>query len=316
MSFSTMIGMRMRLMAAVRLAFAAVGVYCCWWNTLPMAQAGQHQAKEMPIPQGMAPAAPPERFAPETLFEIINGDADLYLKAGFVALDYHRFNLKETPAQVIEVFAYEMESHHSAFAVFSVRRDPEAKPDPLARFAYRYRNSFFLVHGPFYVEVLARGTGPDLMKATQELAAAFVEAHPVPAASIPELDFFPPEGLIPASEALHPSGAFGFESFDKLFTARYRIDGSDVTAFFRRCRSPSIAAQLAADYQAFLLTYDGVDVKEEAPQPGHRLIRMSDRYTLVFSSGRFVLGVQDAASPVQARQLARNLDKKLPLDLK
>ena len=276
-------------------------------DTLSMAQAGQNQTEAMTLPTGLRAGSDPERFSSETLFEIINGDADGYLKAGFVELDYRQLILNEDSGQSIEFFAYRMERHRNAFAVFSVRRGREAMPDALTRFAYRYRRGLFFVHGPYYVEILVAEQNAALEQAMQRLGVAFIDTHAVQTEPIPELDLFPPEDLIPDSVALHPSGAFGFEAFNDLFTARYRLSDSEATVFFRACRSPEAATQLAANYCTFLMEYDGVATPVSNSLPNSRQIRMPDTYTLVFTHGDTLAGVQDAATPEQADMLARRL---------
>ena len=283
-------------------------------DTLSMAHAGQNRTEAMALPAGLRDGSDPERFSPDTLFEIINGDADGYLKAGFVALDYRQLIWNEDSGQSIDFFAYRMERHRSAFAVFSVRRGREALPDPLTRFAYRYRRGLFFVHGPYYVEILAAEQNPALEQAMQRLGVAFIDTHAVQTEPIPELDLFPPEDLIPDSVALHPSGAFGFEAFSDLFTARYRLRGSEATVFFRTCRSPEAATRLATDYYTFLMEYGGEAVPVSNPLPSSRQVRMPDTYTLVFTHGEMFAGVQDAATPEQADMLARRLHVALSPD--
>jgi hypothetical protein len=276
-------------------------------NTPSMAQAGQNLTEAMTLPAGLRDGSAPQRFSPETLFDIINGDADGYLKAGFVELDYRQLILNEDARSSIEFFVYRMERHRDAFAVFSVRRGREAIPDALTRFAYRYRRGLFFVHGPYYVEILAAEENADLKRAMQRLGVAFIDSHAVQTAPIPELNRFPPEDLIPDSVALHPAGAFGFEAFNDLFTARYRLNDSEATVFFRSCHSPEAATQLATDYYAFLREYDGVAAPASSSLPNSRQIRVLDTYTLVFTYGDTLAGVQDAATPEQAEILARRL---------
>jgi len=298
---------------AVLVLISGVG-YLSGSDTLSMAQAGQNLTEAMVLPAGLRDGSDPERFSPDTLFEIINGDADGYLKAGFVELDYRQLILNEDARSSIEFFAYRMERHRNAFAVFSVRRGREALPDPLTRFAYRYRRGLFFVHGPYYVEILAAERNAALEQAMQRLGVAFIDSHAVQTEPIPELGLFPPEDLIPDSVALHPSGAFGFEAFNDLFTARYRLRGSEATVFFRACRSPEAATQLAADYHAFLMEYDGEAVPVTSSLPNSRQIRVLDTYTLVFTHGDTFAGVQDAATPEQADILARRLYVALSSD--
>ena len=280
-------------------------------SSLSIAKTVQRQAGAMTLPPDLWAASAPERFSPETLFDIINGDADLYLKAGFVALEFQRFLLNNDSRQSMDLFAYQMNRHRSAFSVFSVRRGREAVPESLTRFAYRYRNGLFFVHGPFYIEIIAAEETNLVVDAMHRLAAAFIEANPVEVLPIPELERFPSENRISGSVVLYPAGGFGFEAFDNLFTARYQVKGGEATAFFRPCGSPEEAARLSAGYQAFLLEYEGARIPLDDALPNSRMLRVADSYTLVFTHGRTVAGVQDAATPEQATMLARRLSAAL-----
>ena len=279
-------------------------------SSLSIAKTVQRQAGAMALPPGLRDGSAPERFSPDTLFEIINGDADGYLKAGFVELEFRQLILNKDSRKSIEFFAYRMERHRNAFAVFSVRRGRKAVPDALTRFAYRYRRGLFFVHGPYYVEILAAEETTLLVEAMQRLEG-LSSTHIRTEGPIPELDRFPPEDLIPGSMVLYPAGGFGFEAFDDLFTARYQLKGGEATAFFRPCGSPAEAARLSADYQAFLLEYEGVEIPVNGFLHNSRMMRVADSYTLIFISGRTVAGVQDAVTPEQATMLARRLSVAL-----
>lgn len=262
-------------------------------------------------PADFQAVSPPERFTPDTLYEIINGDADLYLKAGFVELEARRFTHIDDPSRWIEMMAYQMEGHRSAFAVYSVRRGEDARPVDLTPMAYRRPGGVFFVHGPYYVEISATDDSDTVMRNMDHLAQSFIRETPAAAAPIPEIGWFPDEGQVADSIVLHPAGAFGFEPFDGLFTARYQSGGGEATVFFRECPSTDAADRLAADYGAFLLEFDGEALSTDIPLPNARMIRILDTYTLIFSRDRIVAGVQDAGSPGDAEALARRLYDQL-----
>jgi len=302
----------LRILLLALLVFISGVGFLIGLSSLSIAKTVQRQAGAMTLPPDLRADSAPERFSPETLFDIINGDADLYLKAGFVALESQRFLLNNDSRQSMDLFAYQMNRHLSAFAVFSVRRGREAVPVSLTRFAYRYRKGLFFVHGPFYIEIIAAEETNLMVDAMHRLAAAFIEANPVEVLPIPELERFPSENRIPGSVVLYPAGGFGFEAFDNLFTARYQVTGGgEATAFFRPCGSPEEAARLFTGYQAFLLEYEGVGILFNDVLPSSRMLRVADSYTLVFTQGRTVAGVQDAVTPEQATMLARRLSAAL-----
>ncbi len=307
--------------ATVVLLAVALFTWAGAWIGGAMSMAGtigrapaERPTSEWAPPSEFVATAAPEIFDPDTLFEIINGDADLYLKAGFERLETRQFQLTSDPREELSVFVYRMTGHRSAFAVYSVRRDEDARPYPLTRFAYRYRNGLFLVHGPYYVEILATGDSSRLAAAMDDVATAFIEAHAVMAEPIAELDLFPPEGLVPGSTALHPANAFGFDGFADLFTARYRSNAGPATAFLKPCPSHGAAVELADAYQTFLTAYDGVAAPQDPVFPEGRLLRVMDAYTLVFVHGHTVAGVQDAGTPELAARLASALKDRLTME--
>ncbi len=264
----------------------------------------------VPPPQ-LTAASEPEMFSAETLFEIINGDADLYLKAGFVQLDTRRYHLQDNHRQWVDLLAYQMADHRSAFTVYSQRRSPEAVADRVAHFAHQDRRGLFFVHGPYYVEILAAKKSAPLFAARDALAEAFIAAHPVRAETIPELGHFPSENLVTGSMTLHPSGALGFEGFHNLFAARYLLGDQEATVFFQLCRSFDEAIRLVDDYRAFLEAYGGVAAPLDDALPNGYRIRMEDTWTLIFPQGTTMGGVQAAATPAQAERLARQLAARL-----
>lgn len=306
--------LRHRPLQAVITLWAVCLAFYAGAPALPVVKAATGVTKGMPLPPGIAADAQSERYSPDTLFEVINGDADIYLKAGFVELETRRYHLKANAGPAIDVRAYQMDRHQSAFAVFSIRRGREAIAETLAPFAYRYQNGLFFVHGPYYVELLADGANTPPIEAMRRLAAVFIDTHEVVSEPIPELSLFPPQNLIPGSEVLHPAGVFGFEPLSGLFTARYRVDDTDVTAFLRPCHSPEAAARLGDDFIAFLIEYDGVVAHADHPLPNSRLIRVLDAFTLVFTHGKTVAGVQEAKTPEMAQKLARRLKAGLSVE--
>jgi hypothetical protein len=280
-------------------------------QTLSATVAQEGRLARLPLPPDLRPASAPEHFIPQTLFEIINGEADLFLKAGFLDLETRTFFLDGDAKRWIDLFVYRMDSHRSAFAVFSVKRGPEAAPAGRGTFSYRQATGLFFVQGLFYVEIHAADESAPLITAVNDLAEAVIRTYPATETAIPELTLFPETDLVPHSTVLQSAGAFGFDGFDDLFTARYRVKGRDATAFFRICPSPEAAIRLAADYQSFLLTFDGEQQASLDGLPNSWLMRVMDSHTLVFTAGRALGGIQDVADPELAALLARRLYERL-----
>ena len=109
----------------------------------------------IPIPKGTTPMTAPENFSPDTLYEKINGKAELYLSAGFIRLLSQRIKSQKNPELWMEALIYEMKTPSSAFAVFSIQRRDSGTPTEISRFSYQTENALFMVHGSYYLEIIS-----------------------------------------------------------------------------------------------------------------------------------------------------------------
>ncbi|HVO84228.1 MAG TPA: DUF6599 family protein [Syntrophobacteria bacterium] len=262
-------------------------------------------------PEGLAALSPPESFGPETLSEKIDGKAELYLAAGFVQLLTQRFSQKGNPQAWLELFLYDMGSSRNAFAVYSVQRREDGQTVDLGDFAYKTEDALFLVHGQYYVEIIA----PALGKGAAEILSAFgrgvVEKVKATRQGMGELALFPAAHLKGETISLLAADAFGFDRFRSVFTAQYRLGDTELTAFLSQQARPAEAAELAAAYHQFLLQNGGKEVKPGPGLVGVRMVELFGTYELVFSEGSVLAGVHGAEKKAAAEELARILKQRL-----
>ncbi len=290
-----------------------------WWLAVLVAAAvlrhpaaaGAGDGLVLDPPPGFAAQGAIETFSPETLYDIIDGDAEIYLKAGFLRLDFRRFFPEGREEGWMDCLAYRMADHRAAFSVFSLRRGEEAEPLSVTSHAYRTDSGVFFVHGPFYVEILVDPSVAEGADRARDLAGALVERTPMAPAAIPELGWFPDGGRVAGSEVLHTGAAFGFEGMAGLFSARYEAGEGRGTAFFRESSSETDARTLADRYLADLVGAGGVESPASGLPPGGRLVRILDAYTAVFTVGNHLAGVQDAPTPEAAVALSGRLAASL-----
>ena len=60
------------------------------------------------IPKGILPLTPPELFNPDNLYEKIDGQAGLYLSAGFLRLKSQSFGIADNNDLWVDLFVYDM----------------------------------------------------------------------------------------------------------------------------------------------------------------------------------------------------------------
>ena len=256
----------------------------------------------------LIPFSPPERFGPDTLYEKINGRADLYLSSGFISLNAQRFTLQGPAGNWIEVFVYDMGSPENAFSVYSMQRRDAATSDPSLPDAYRTENALFMVHGQFYLELIGTNAGDTLGEAMGTLARRFAESHAgASKAKASGQDLFPAQGLDPTSRQLITANAFGYEMLDHIYTAQYLIDGTRLTVFVSDRQTPEAASALADSFSQTLVTYGATAVDKTPSVANAKILKFFDTYEIIFSHGSYVAGVHEAVDLTHAETVAKRL---------
>jgi hypothetical protein len=263
------------------------------------------------FPQNLVPLSPPEVFGPLNLSDKIDGKAGLYLSAGFKRLESRRFKTDKDSTAWMEVFIYDMGNSENAFSVFSSQQRDDGKPADLGQFSYRTQNALYWVHGPYYLEIIGSAPTEENMMAMQLFAEAFIRNIEVETKSIAERDLFPSNGLDQNSIVLIPDNAFGYEGFDRVYIAGYKINDAELTAFISRRKTALQAEKLASAYHRFLLAFGG---EKQASSPliaNARIVMILDTYEVIFSQGPYIAGVREATDTAQAINLAVTLKKNL-----
>ena len=265
----------------------------------------------VPIPLGLKPLNSPEVFGPDNLYEKINGQAELYLSSGFVRLKSQWFAEAKDAESMFEVYIYHMGDGLSAFSVYSMQRRGDAQKVDLAQFAYQTENSLYLVHGPYYLEMFSATLSENMLSTMTSLAQNFIKNTHVDTKSIEGLGFFPKESLVQGSIALIAKNAFGFDGLDRVFTATYDIDGSKVTAFISKRKTPQEAKALALGFHKYFITFGGKDIKPGVAIKDVKMIEIMDTFDIMFSLNSYLAGVHEASTKTQAEEVAEVLAKKL-----
>ena len=262
-------------------------------------------------PPTLTPMGPVESFGPDTLSQKIDGKAELYLPAGFEHLWCRRFKSTSGSEDWMEVFVYDMGNIRQAFAVFSAQRRSGGADLSLARFSYETKNALFFVHGKYYVELVAASASEAIMESATAFAERFVDQISPSAVRIEELSLFPEKGLDPSHTGpshtgLIVSDAFGFKGLQNVFTARYQLGDTQLTAFITKNGDTAAAAALVAAYSDFLVANGGA-VEPAAPFPQAEMISLFGTFEIFFPCGPYVVGVHQAEAQKPAEELALRL---------
>ncbi len=135
----------------------------------------------------------------------------------------------------------------------------------LTPYAYRTQNALFLVHGPFYVEIIASEATDRAFRPMKLLAENFIGDTPTRTVTLQERDLFPMPGLVADSISLISADAFGFDRLNQIYTAEYEIEEGRMMAFLSRRQETGEAQELASAYHKFLVTFGGQNIDANLP---------------------------------------------------
>ena len=265
----------------------------------------------IPLPPSMVPLTLAESFDAQNLSDKINGKAELYLSAGFISLNSQRYKDKKGSNLWVEAYIYDMDNGQNAFSVFSAQRREGAAALDLTRYAYRTSNALFLVHGRFYIEIIASEATDRAFNSVKLLAENFIGNTATQTVTIPEKDLFPVPGLVADSISLISTDAFGFDRLNQIYTAEYEYEENQMMAFLSRRQETREAQDLASAYQKFLETFGGQNLGTDLPITDAKLMEILETYEIVFSCGPYIAGVREADNKELAINLAVHLYDKL-----
>jgi hypothetical protein len=170
-----------------------------------------------------------QTFIPETLFEYINGGADLYLAYDFQELKVGEYSNGKKASVTIEVYRHKTPT--DAFGIYSQERLSDANFLDIGAQGYIEANVINFMAGPYYVKINSFHTGSD----DQEILIAFakkVSENLGEKGALPSiLSSFPEEGKKKNSEKFIAIKFLGYAFLHSAFTADYEISETKFKLF-------------------------------------------------------------------------------------
>lgn len=213
------------------------------------------------LPQGWTLIQGPQSFNRKTLFEHINGQADLFLQYGFQGSVFAVYRHKERTQHQIDVDIYDMGNTVQAFGVFSRFRN-EDRPGGFGLDSYLDEHSAFFYKGRYFVLLYSAESNLDALTQFSRLIALRI-SDPTPPPK--EIGFFPKNGLKPGSIQYFPEGLLGKRFLKKGFRATYREGEKEIHLFLSIFKSSGEASNAQTIYQEDLSKRGKVASEEIIP---------------------------------------------------
>jgi len=170
-----------------------------------------------------------QTFSPKTLFEYINGAADLYLMYDFQELKVAEYLNEKKASVIVDVYRHKTPTH--AFGIYSQERLSDANFINIGAQGYVEKNVLNFVSGPYYVKLNSYNTGAGdeeiLLNFSKKVSENLGEKGRLPSI----LSSFPEEGKKKNSEKFIAKNFLGYSFLHSAFTADYELSGTKFKLF-------------------------------------------------------------------------------------
>jgi len=211
----------------------------------------------------------PLTFLPETLFEYINGAAEIYIAYDFQILTVLQFG-REGSAVNLSAEIYEMSSATNAFGIYSAERFPDSTFIPVGVQGYIEEGALNCLIGNRYIKLICFDGGGECQDFLKQVASTIENISGKENNPPSLLSHFPRKGLLANSEKFILKNVLGYSFLHDGYFANYDVDGREFDCFL-------IEGQNEKDAQEMLAKY--IEAKKEQPiQTLSDCVVIKDRY--------------------------------------
>jgi len=262
-------------------------------------------------PEGWELSDPVSEFTPETLYQQINGNAELYLAYDVVKLTFGTFADTSDPGRFIDMYIYDMGTPTNGFGIYSVERFEGEPPVNLGREAYRSDANHYVWQGQYYIQILASEPSEALREIGRNVAGKAADALSDTGDPVWGLSALPREDRIDGSIKFFLVDAMGLDFMKNTYTADYTKEDLRVRVFLSQ--RPSVASAVSAirQYSKYAERYGSG--AENVSLDGIEMVAcdMGGRYDIVFHKGPLAAGVLSVKDRSLALRVATDLWKRL-----
>lgn len=243
----------------------------------------------------------PQLFSPVTLYEYINGAADLYLSYEFQDLNVAEYRDEKKAAVTVEIYRHENPTQ--AFGIYSQERLANAKFLDIGAQGYQEPMVLNFVTGPYYVKINGYNTGADDEK-TMLTFGRKVEEMLGEKTSLPGiLSSFPQEGKKKNTEKFISKNFLGYSFFHSGFTADYERSGKKFKIFVIEGNDQGDCRSMMEKYLKQTNSQD-----KKASEGAYRLKDHYHGEVDLFWKGKFIWGILDLEDPTLRSQYLKQFE--------
>jgi len=195
---------------------------------------------------------PARWFGPDNVFELINGEAEMFFPYGFEALGAADYVHETSEGRSVGAQVYRMGSLLDAFGIYSNFRYPEADYLELGAegFADDYQTMFY--QDRYFVRLTAYGDPEDNRQDLAACARAISSLLPASKAVPAELRPLLGEAIVAHSQRYIAKSLLGYAFFPRGLEAQSTLDGKPLRVFVVMTAAPQAADEALGQYLEYL----------------------------------------------------------------
>jgi hypothetical protein len=286
-------------------AIVAMALAClfCFASLAYGSEGGGGGAGMFPNVKGWSKDGEPETYDPETLYEYINGAADLYIAYDFKELLTLNYERAEDQGLIVDIYRHS--TARNGFGIYSQERPTEGRFLSIGTEGYYDQGILNFVLGGYYVKLAGFYLGEEdelLLTSVAKEIAARLKGKP----DFPEpVKCFPDSGRIAHTERYVAVNFLGHGFLHSAYTAEYEIEEQAFKLFIIEANDEEDARGMLKSYLN-LARDKGIEVTE-----GEGFYRFKDPYygsggkMNLSHAGRYIWGLFSDSIPVYEFYLER-----------
>jgi hypothetical protein len=311
---------RVRMLSLWRLTMIASAVLCVFALTLitpvHVFAADDSIRNILPTP-GFAPDWVMQDqvtlFNSDTLFDHINGEAELYLPYGFDRLATAAYLNKKDPEVWVVVDVYRMDSLLNAFGIYSNYRKADAVGVLIGAEGFVSASQLMFYQDRYFVRIQVTGAASlerDLFIACGRAVSKNLPPDTGRPRELEVLSGMP--GVVAKSERYLAQSLLGYAFFNRGMIADFMLGGERVQVFVVFEHSPDAARKAFDDYHSYLKA-EGQEMNVTGTTDRISLTAVDPLYRGVFAeqSGPYLFGAIRMKEASAARPIVEQLRERL-----
>lgn len=198
--------------------------------------------------EGWVHAEKPRLYSKDDLYELIDGEAEMYFQYGFINAASGIYTNSKEAGSLLTVDLYQMADTLMAFGIYSSYRSPDSPYQSLGTESFGDSGSLYIYQGKFFVRIYCaslKTLKSPVLAAARSMLVSLPGDHSPPA----ELSLLPGPDKVAHSEKVTVKGFLGIDEHPVVIEAEYNAKGNTFKGFIMQSpdekKNQAVFAQLS-----------------------------------------------------------------------